>query len=288
MASFFDKALGDVDGLEQELLGPDYSYFKQINSPSDMGMSSNGSLSDLTNDITGLIGYVEILSTGGGKASKVNGPLGDKFFLATGAKCLDSATNKKVTRSLYINNVPDGSIPFISEGLNGMDFTEFEGLVPGILSNMNQLNPMQIFQAFMSGSNPACQAVTMPTVDVNNNQGTQTAYVTNTDLAGMNPCWFPNQTNPVSNANCNPPNSGSQTVRRGVPVYHHPSVYHEASFERFTTMAGASGANGQLNPAHYSNSNGNMPFSIFIQVYYSVLGLLGLYLLLKLCKMKRR
>ena len=261
MASFFDKALGDVDGLEQELLGPDYSYFKQINSPSDMGMSSNGSLSDLTNNITGLIGYVEILSTGGGKASKVNGPLGDKFFLATGAKCLDSATNKKVTRSLYINNVPDGSIPFISEGLNGMDFTEFEGLVPGILSNMNQLNPMQIFQAFMSGSNPACQAVTMPTVDVNNNQGTQTAYVTNTDLAGMNPCWFPNQTNPVSNAKCN---------------------------QAFTTMSGASGANGQLNPAHYSNSNGNMPFSIFIQVYYSVLGLLGLYLLLKLCKMKRR
>ena len=253
MANFFDKALGDIDGLEQDLLGPDYSYFKQINSPSELGMSGNGSLSALGNDIDGLIAYVELLSTGGGEASKPGGPLGNKFFLPTGAKCLDSASNQQVTRSLYINNVPDGSIPFISEGLNGMTFTEFEGLVPGILSNLNQLNPMQIFQAFMTGSNPACQAVTMPTIDANNNTGTQTAFVTNTDLGGMNPCWFPSNTNPVTNASCS---------------------------EAFTTMGGAL-------PQQQQHNYNHMPQSIFIRVYYSVLGLFGLYLLLKLFKRKR-
>ena len=38
--NFFEKALNDVDSLENDLLGPDYAYYKQINSPSEMGMSS--------------------------------------------------------------------------------------------------------------------------------------------------------------------------------------------------------------------------------------------------------
>ena len=85
--NFFDKALKDVDNLEQELLGPDYKYFKQINTPSEIGMSSEGSISTLTYDIVGLINYVKLLAEGGGSASKVDGPLGNKFFLRTGAKC---------------------------------------------------------------------------------------------------------------------------------------------------------------------------------------------------------
>jgi hypothetical protein len=202
MANFFDQALGDVNKLEQDLLGPDYVYFKQINTPEEMGMSADGSISALTSDIGGLIGYVELLSVGGGKASKVNGPLGNKFFLPTGAKCKDTVTGNQVTRSLYINNVPDGSIPFISSGLGGENFSTFEGLIPGTLSNLAHINPMQIFQAFMAGSNPACQAINMQTIDTNNQVSTQTAYVTNTDITGMNPCWFPNKTNPVSGATC--------------------------------------------------------------------------------------
>lgn len=206
MSNYFTEVLDDLDGLEQKLLGPDYSYYNQIKSPSEMGMSGDGNLSTMTNDIEGLIAYVELLVSGGGKASKVAGPLGDRFFLQTGAKCKDKKTGKQVDRSIYINNIPDGDIPFISSGL-GMDFTNFEGLMPGTLSNLKQFNPLAIFQSFMGGINPDCMPVTLETVDASNIAGHETGYLTVTDIKSMNPCWFPDHINPVtkqSRSDCNP------------------------------------------------------------------------------------
>ena len=232
--NFFDEALNDVNNLEKHLFGPDYKYFKQIKMPSEMGMSGSGNISTLVKDIGGLIGYVQVLSAGGGEASRVPGPLGDKFFLQTGAKCKDKKTGEKVTRSLYINNVPDGSIPFISSGLGGVNFTEMEGLVPGTLSNMANINPMKLFQAFMMGSYPECQALTMETIDANNIKKQETSFVTTTDINSMSPCWFPGRRN-----------------------------------KTFVT-------------------NANMPDDILIKIYYSALGLLGLYILMKLFKKKSK
>ena len=160
MSNFFEKAIDDLDSLEEEILGPDYPYYKYINSPSQMGMSSDGGA--IATNIGGLISYTEVLVTGQGNASATGKPLGDKFFLKTGATCKDKASGESVTRSLYVNNVPDGSIPFISS-MTGANFTSFEGLIPGTLSDMNNLNPLGIFQAFMLGTNPDCQALTMPT-----------------------------------------------------------------------------------------------------------------------------
>ena len=245
--NFFEKALKDVDNLEQELLGPDYKYFKQINTPSEIGMSSEGSISALTYDIVGLVNYVKLLAEGGGSASKVDGPLGNKFFLRTGAKCKDKQTGEHVTRSIYVNNVPDGSIPFITSGLGGVYFTEMEGLVPGTLSNMSNLNPMKLFQAFMIGTYPECQALEMETIDVNNIVGVETAYVTTNDITSMSPCWFADQINPITGKRC---------------------------IEAF----------GNLN----KNENiSKMPDNIIIKIYYSALGLLGLYILMKLFERKK-
>ena len=167
MSNFFQKVLADAKGLEEEVLGPDYNYVNYINSPDDLGMSEHGNIGALTDDVEGLIEYVKVLVSGSSKASKTGNPLGDKFFLETGAKCRDIATGKQVTRSLYINNIPDGSVPFLTSGM-GITFTDFRGLVPGVIENIGNLNPMLIFQAFMSGSDPSCQAITMPTMDVNN------------------------------------------------------------------------------------------------------------------------
>lgn len=202
MSNFFDKVKNDAQGLEQELLGPDYKYFQFINTPTEMGMSSDGSISAITRDIAGLIAYVSLLSSGDGEASKMGGPLGNKFFLPTGAKCKDIASGELVTRSLYVNNVPDGSIPFISQGLGDVNFTEFRGLIPGTLSNLGQINPMQIFAAFMNGPNPDCQSITMETVDVNGIKSQNTGYVTNDDIGSMSACWFPNGKNSVSGDTC--------------------------------------------------------------------------------------
>ena len=199
--NFFNDVLNDLDSLEQTLLGPDYKYYKQIKAPSQIGMSSDGNLGAMANDIAGLIAYTELLVTGGGSASKTGGPLGDKFFLKTGAKCKDVKSGNQVTRSLYINNVPNGSIPFISSGL-GVDFTVFEGLIPGTMENLAKINPLAIFQAFMGGSNPDCQAIQLETIDVNNNKSTDTQYLTTVDIKNLNPCSFLNGENTITGVKC--------------------------------------------------------------------------------------
>lgn len=221
MSNFFKNVLSDLDGVEQELLGPDYSYKNHIKSPSEIGMSGDGNLSTMASDIGGLIAYTELLVTGGGEASKVAGPLGDQFFLKTGAQCTDTVTKKLVTRSIYINNIPQGDIPFLSSGM-GMNFTVFEGLLPGILSNLTRLNPLAIFQSFLSGSHPDCMPVTLQTVDSSNQTSTGTGYLTITDVKNIDPCEFPNHTNPVtgdSRSVCNRkvPNVNPTTVQKCKP-----------------------------------------------------------------------
>ena len=169
--------------------------------PSDIGMSDKGTLSALGKDIDGLIQYVEVLVTGKSDASTTGGPLGNKFFLKTGGKCVDSATNNQVDRYIYINNVPEGNIPFISAGL-GANFSDFKGLVPGAMGNLNVLNPFAIMQSFLSGATPPCQELTLETIDINNNKSSETHYVTVTDIKNMDPCSFSDRKNPVSGVNC--------------------------------------------------------------------------------------
>jgi hypothetical protein len=202
MSNFFQDVMGDLDNVEQSLLGPDYQYFKQIKTPSELGVSSDGGLDNLASDVGALIAYVELLVSGGGDASATGQPLGNKFFLKTAAKCKvvsnDADNGSVVDRYLYVNNVPDGNIPFISSGLGGVQFTEFEGLIPGTMSSAAGLNPMLLFQAFQMGSTPDCQSVTLETIDVNNQSSSDTHYVATVDIQNMPASWFPNKTNPVS------------------------------------------------------------------------------------------
>lgn len=200
-SNIFEEVLTDVNGVEEKLLGPNYPYYKYINTPSAIGMSSKGSLSALGNDVNGLISYVEVLVSGGGKASKTGQALGNKFFLKTGAKCKDKSNSKEVDRYIYIDNVPAGNIPFISSGM-GVNFSEFKGLIPGVMSNLNVLNPFTILQAFLAGGTPDCQEITMETIDVYNNKSTETHFVSMIDIQNMDPCVFQDKKNPISGANC--------------------------------------------------------------------------------------
>ena len=205
-SNFFSDIMADMKGMEQSLLGPDYLYWKRILKPSDMGMSDDGNFSALANNIGGLINYVEVLVTGKG-GSTTGGPLGDKFFLKTGGQCTDVASNNLVDRHIYVNNIPNGNIPFISSGLGGTNFTEFEGLIPGTLGDLGKLNPLGIFKSFMMGQNPPCMSITLNTVtpvtDANfddtgrDNNGTETKYVAVADVKNMDPCTFPSKTNPA-------------------------------------------------------------------------------------------
>jgi hypothetical protein len=239
MSNFFADVLDDAKNVEEKILGPDYEYWKQIKSPSQMGMSSKGTMSAIAKDVGGLINYVELLVTGKGGASKTGKPLGDKFFIKTAATCKDKTSKEIVDRYVYVNNVPDGDIPFIS-GASGMNFSEFEGLVPGTLSNLNAMNPMLIFQAFVSGSQPECQEISLETIDVNNNKGSETRHVTVTDLKNMNSCNFGNKRNPITGKKCK---------------------------EAFT-----------------SRNRGKIPDDFLVKLFYSSMGLIGVYLLINVMK----
>ena len=179
-----------------------YSYSDQIKTPSEIGMSGEGKLSVLARDIGGIIGYTQILVQGGGVASKIPGPLGDKYFMKTGSICKDVATGKRVVRSIFINNIPDGSIPFISSGV-GVRFKSFRGLVPGLLSNLAKIDPTAIFSAFSAGTTPKCKAVTLETRDANNKTKMETAFLILSDIKQAKEGFASNRSKIHSAANLN-------------------------------------------------------------------------------------
>ena len=250
-SNIFQEVLSDATGVQDRLLGPTYPYWKNIKSPSQIGMSDEGSLNALGKDINGLIQYVEVLVTGGSDATggKV---LGNKFFLQTGGKCKDKATDKEVDRFIYINNVPQGNIPFISSGL-GVNFSEFKGLIPGTMSNLNVLNPFTIMQAFMSGATPDCQEITLETIDSNSNSSNETHFVSVVDLQNMDACSFSDRKNPITGRACS---------------------------EAFSNMSGF--GQGVAKNADLVS----LPDDTIVQIYYASLGLLAIYVLY--CLMNKR
>jgi len=192
----------------------DYPYQDNISTPRQLGMRETGTIPQLGRNVRGLTEYVRLLLAGTGRASATRNPLGNKYFLKTGAQCRatdtcerDETGNlvcKDTARYIYLNNVPGGRIPFISSGF-GVNFTQFRGLVPGAIENLNALNPSAVFRAFRDGATPPCQRITMETIDNNNNSRPETHYVTLSDIRAMDPCWFGdnyNRTNPVTKRKC--------------------------------------------------------------------------------------
>jgi hypothetical protein len=275
MAGSFTTAKGN-DGLNglNKILGPSYDYTGHIKTPSEMGMRGDGNFSALADDIGGLLGYVDLLIGGqcalGTCASKRlnNGgtygkPLGNQFFLDTPVKCKDIKTGQDVTRSIYVNNIPDGQIPLISN-MSGFSFDDFKGIMPGIMSNIAQIHPMQILMSFVSGSSAACQRVTMPIMSVNDEPDRDSRYITNSDISVMPTSWFSGGVPPKSSYDLREPNAKKKETFR-------PMKADEDN------LKGTS-----LN-IDYSK----MPNDVVIRFYYSMLGLLGLYLLLRLTLRKK-
>lgn len=171
-----------------------YPYYKYIRSPDALGASSKGNLTALGNDVKAITAYVGVLVTGQSNAQTVS-PLGNKYFMDTGATCT-APDGSSQSRFVYINNIPSGSIPFMP----GVQMKNMQGLVPGALEDLSYINPMKLFTAFSKGTD--CQQITMDTRDIQNSSTTETEYVLNEDIADYNPCWFPRGVNPVTNNAC--------------------------------------------------------------------------------------
>jgi len=262
MSDFFKGVTGDLNNMEEKVLGPQYNYAKNIKNPGQMNMSSRGNIPQAGRNVRGLIDYTELLITGKGRASKSGGPMGNKFFLDTGAKCNDIHSKKEQTRSIYINNVPQGNIPLISSS-TGANFSEFKGLIPGTLSTMGQLNPLKIFQAFMMGGTPDCQKITMETIDSNNRKSRQSRYVALMDIKNLDACLFSNKRNPISNKRC-------------VESFSNDNLMEQTN-EKHITFSLEEDDKSDLS---------KLPKDPIVQLYIASIGLLGVYIMFNLIRKK--
>jgi hypothetical protein len=109
---------------------------------------------------------------------------------------------KLVDRWIYVNNIPDGSIPFIASGADGRTFNDLRGLIPGALGNLGALNPVQLFNGFTAGTYPDCAKISLETVNNDNVKSSETHHVALIDMTQLNPCTFPGRVNPASGKPC--------------------------------------------------------------------------------------
>jgi hypothetical protein len=170
-------------------LGPSYNYSQQIMTPMQVGLSGEGGFTQLADDVGGMLGYIETLVSGTSNNQKNpgHGPLGNKFFIETMGTCTASDTGEKETRYIYINNVPTGNIPLIST-VAGVDFASFRGLVPGVLTNLEVLDPASMVNALVVGAEPSCTKVDFPTIDSSGNVSSDSHYVLDEEIIHMDPC----------------------------------------------------------------------------------------------------
>ena len=179
-----------------------YMYYKYINTPTEMGMQPGYDLKNISDGVSGIVSYIQLLVEGRSSASKTGKALGNKYFYKTSQLCKDP-TGVNQTLSIYVDNVPTGNLGIIPKGTGG-NFSTFKGLLPGIVENAFSLAQVDFFSAFSSMDPPKCQNVTLQTIDVNNNISTDSGYVSINDIKNISPCNFVNNgyTNIVTNGTC--------------------------------------------------------------------------------------
>ena len=177
---------------------PPYSYIQFIKAPSELGMSDAGNMDAIENNLNGLISYVDLLIDGPSKASKAenNGALGDRRFIETTAKC--NVMGVPVTRSIYVDNVPKGGIG----AAPGANIPDFKGLIPGMMSGLDSLDPERMAKSIGNTDNPECISVTLNVMDEKYNTVPATNYITLVDAEYIDPCSFTSGVNPATNGTC--------------------------------------------------------------------------------------
>jgi hypothetical protein len=148
---------------------------------------------------------------------------------------------KQVERWIYVNNIPDGSVPFISSGADGRGFQSLRGLIPGALGNLGALNPVQLFNGFTAGTYPDCAKITLETVDNNNAKSSETRHIAMIDMAQLNPCSFPGRYNPASGNSCQVRSDGFHKLKQESSTKEKPSDIYNTGVNIIGNLAGSSG-----------------------------------------------
>lgn len=136
--------------VSTDILGPDYSYSDNIPGPNSLGIGSNGSMGQIMTNLGGINQYVKIMITG-------DPPLGNQYYVNTGGACTapDGSTQSRYN---YVNNKSVGA-DLVPQGMNDLSFisSDLNGLIPGIVGDIEGLNPLYLFKSLMADGTPACQ-----------------------------------------------------------------------------------------------------------------------------------
>lgn len=174
------------DNVSTSILGPSYSYSDNIPGPTSMGVGGDGSFGQLFTNLNAAKNYVKIMITG-------DPPLGNAYFVNTGGTCTapDGSTQPRLN---FINNRPAGS-ELVPSSLSELSFlsSDLNGLIPGVVGDLEGLDPLYLFNAMTADGTPSCQCYQCPTTS-----GSQYGFLT-TELS---PDFDANICKQVDPSNC--------------------------------------------------------------------------------------
>ena len=165
-----------------------YKYTDQIHPPtgSVMRIKEKGNWGQVGKNIKGMESYFEILSKGGGKASKVGGGMGNRYFVPAVGKCSNDEQ-----RHIYMDHIPT------ERSAQQAIFGEEVGIVPGLTNNVAQaMDPDNIINA-VSGGVPECVEVNLTQVNSKGDHiSASSKWVSKSDAGDIDACWFKDKNNP--------------------------------------------------------------------------------------------
>jgi hypothetical protein len=144
--SIWSNISNRASNVERDVLGPSYSYADNVRSPSSLGVGSDGSFGQLSTNLGAVGTYINTLIQG-------NPPLGNRYYVNTGGTC--TAPDGSIqARYNYINNFPNGS-DLLPAGMSDLG-AGYNGLIPGVVGDIEGLNPLYMMKALAADSSPTC------------------------------------------------------------------------------------------------------------------------------------
>jgi hypothetical protein len=89
--------------------------------------------------------------------------MGNRFFVQTGGTCT-APDGSSQSRSNYVNNVTDAAEALpesMRRDLGGLA-SDFNGLIPGMIQDVEGLNPVSLFNSLSADSVPTCECYSCP------------------------------------------------------------------------------------------------------------------------------
>ena len=102
----------------------------------------------------------------------------------------------------------------------------FKGLVPGIMENIEELNPLHLFSAFTESTTPPCRNIHMNVINDDNIENTASGFVIDSEVKKITPCAFASNKNPITNETCKETFiQANEKIRQNKPHYKNNKYY---------------------------------------------------------------